>query len=111
MTRTRRYGCVQRRVRRARNPRWLSQADRDRRRKRRGPWVLTAGGSQSDGLERVTTAVTVQRFYIRQTCTVAVHGLLSAPDGSLLLTEHGGPAAVVRLDVPALRRTHQFTSG
>jgi streptogramin lyase len=74
-------------------------------------WVLTAGGSQSDGLERVTTTGTVQRFYIRQTCTVAVHGLLSARDGSLLLTEHDGPAAVVRLDVRALRRTHQFTSG
>ena len=70
-----------------------------------------AGGSQSDGLERVTTAGKVQRFYVRQTRTGAVHGLLSTSDGSLLLTEHGGPAAVVRLDVPALGRTHEFTSG
>jgi virginiamycin B lyase len=74
-------------------------------------WVTTAGGSLSNGLERVTRTGRVQRFYVRQTCTAAVHGLLSASDGALLLTEKNGPSAVVRIDVHRLRRTHQLASG
>ena len=67
-------------------------------------WTTTIGGSGENGVERVSVRGSVQRFYVRGACTAATHGLLAAADGSLLITESNGPAAVARLDLPKLRR-------